>query len=81
MEALVTYSTKDENFVVGWVVGATSGLVHDEILILNGNADPFSSGEGCLIQITQVNVLNAITSSLARQKSIEGKDMPVLNTA
>ena len=80
MEALVTYSAKDEDFVVGRVVCATSWLVHDEILILDWNAYPFCRGERALIQITQVNVFNTISPSLARQKSIESKHMSILNT-
>tara|TARA_B110000285_G_C15115075_1_gene613567 strand:- start:1989 stop:2321 length:333 start_codon:yes stop_codon:yes gene_type:complete len=63
VEALVPYSTKDEDFVVGRVVCATTWLVHDEILILDWNADPSCRGDGRLVEITHVNVFDAISTS------------------
>jgi len=63
VEALVAYSTEDEDFVVGRVVCATSWLVHDEILILDWNAHPFCGADGTLVKITHVNIFDAISSS------------------
>lgn len=63
MEALVAYTTKDEDFVVGRVVCATTWLVHHEILILDWDADPSSGADGIWVEIAHVDVFDAISSS------------------